>query len=103
MLEEEKAQEEIEKQKKQQKISTAESKHPKDAYKEREDVKKKEEEKVMRLKKPRPLRTLLMLSMMLLLILTLGCKTVDTPEYDIQKKYRVVYPPASCVRANTKG
>jgi len=42
----EKAQDEIQKQKKQQKISTAESQAPKDAYKEREDVKKKEEEKV---------------------------------------------------------
>jgi predicted Holliday junction resolvase-like endonuclease len=41
-----KAQDEIEKQKKQQKISTAESQAPKDAYKKREDVKKKEEEKV---------------------------------------------------------
>lgn len=42
----ERAQEEIEKQKKQQKISTAESKAPTTAYKERENVKKKEEEKV---------------------------------------------------------
>lgn len=41
----ERAQEEIEKQKKQQKISTAESKAPAPAYKERENVKKKEEEK----------------------------------------------------------
>ena len=42
----EKAQEEIEKKKKQQKISTTESQSPKEAYKKREDVKKKEEEKV---------------------------------------------------------
>ena len=34
-----------------------------------------------------------MLSMMLLLILTLGCKTVDTPEYDIQKYSKLVSPP----------
>ena len=34
-----------------------------------------------------------MLSMMLLLILTLGCKTVDTPEYTIQKYTELVYPP----------
>ena len=34
-----------------------------------------------------------MLSMMLLLILTLGCKTVDTPEYDIQKYSELVLPP----------
>ena len=42
----ERAQEEIAKQKKQQKISTEESKAPTNAYKERENVKKKEEEKV---------------------------------------------------------
>lgn len=42
----EKAQDEIQKQKKQQKISTVESQAPKEAYKKREDVKKKEEEKV---------------------------------------------------------
>ena len=42
----EKAQDEIQKQKKQQKISTTESLAPKDAYKKREYVKKKEEEKV---------------------------------------------------------
>ena len=34
-----------------------------------------------------------MLSMMLLLILTLGCKTVDTQEYDIQKYSELVSPP----------
>lgn len=34
-----------------------------------------------------------MLSMMLLLILTLGCKTVDTQEYTIQKYTELVYPP----------
>lgn len=47
----EKAQAEIEKQKKQQKISTTESNAPKDAYKERENVKKKEEEKVHEVEK----------------------------------------------------
>lgn len=34
-----------------------------------------------------------MLSMMLLMILTLGCKTVETQEYDIQKYTELVYPP----------
>lgn len=47
----EKAQEEIEKKKKQQKISTTESQSPKEAYKKREDVKKKEEEKVHAIEK----------------------------------------------------
>lgn len=47
----EKAQEEIEKKKKQQKISATESQSPKEAYKKREDVKKKEEEKVHAIEK----------------------------------------------------
>lgn len=34
-----------------------------------------------------------MLSMMLLLILTLGCKTVGTQEYTIQKYTELVSPP----------
>jgi hypothetical protein len=34
-----------------------------------------------------------MLLTMLLMILTLGCKTVEAPEYDIQKYTELVYPP----------